>query len=742
MQGFCVAFSLCFWPQTKLPPPSQQALMSPEIAAATGHAPANPAARHHSGAARAYRPEIDGLRALAVIAVLINHLNPAWLPGGYLGVDLFFVISGYVVTGSLLGRQATSARSFLLEFYGRRFRRLMPALIATILVVAVLFVAIVHPADDSIKPAIRSGTAALFGVSNLYFLRQGSDYFAADNHYNPFLHTWSLGVEEQFYLVWPLVLLLCGIGLRSAAGLQRRLAWWSGALSLASLGLLLWMVAAGEQAASFYLMPTRFWELAAGTLVLLARLSGWPRPGGVGSSGWLPPALLLALAAVFLSPESWRLPSTLLCVLISAALLGLLQASRGPGAWLAHRWPLSLGRRSYSLYLWHWPVIVLARWSVGIHPFTLPLILALIALLTALSYRLESHFRRPGKGRRRTMLRYPLLALASAAGLGLLVGPARGSLFAGDRSRSVAGLSSSRRVPGTSLDTTLCFREPTAPLLGPAADPPCRVQRHPGRPTLFFEGDSHTEVLLPLAEALLQRGSYNVSFLGRRGCPVPWFSPWAGARDRLARYRLCSADTRSRLERRLRHITPGDQLVLSVNLPSYLLEPNGSLRPDIATAHARSVRDLARRLERRGAGLILFAPLPSFPQRPSLAAPPSLCLPEWYRPAAWRDPACAPSTTPRADQRRRLEPLERHLQALEAEIPNLRLFRPFPILCPPSASSCSTHRGDGAVFVDSNHLSAAGVRLLEEPLLRFLAATASGSSPPARSTPARGGAGS
>lgn len=722
--------------------PWQQAFMSPEIAAGPGDTAANPAASHHSGAARTYRPEIDGLRALAVIAVLINHLNPAWLPGGYLGVDLFFVISGYVVTGSLLGRQTTSAKSFLVDFYGRRFRRLMPALIVTILVVAVLFVAIVHPADDTIKPAMRGGIAALFGVSNLYFLRQGSNYFAADNYYNPFLHTWSLGVEEQFYLVWPLVLLLCGIGLRSAAGLRRRLAWWSGVLSLASLALLFWLTARGEQAASFYLMPTRFWELAAGTLVLLARLSGWPRPGGLGNSRWLPPALLLALGAVFLLPESWRLPSTLLCVLISAALLALLQASRGPGAWLAHRWPLGLGRRSYSLYLWHWPVIVLARWSVGIHPVTLPPILALIALLTALSYRLESHFRRPGRGRRRTMLRYPLLAFASAAGLGLLVGPARGSLFVGDRSRSVAALSKSRFVPGTSLNAALCFREPNAPLTGSTGDASCRVQRHPGRPTLFFEGDSHTEVLLSLGDAVLQRGSYNVAFVGRRGCPVPWFSPWAADRDRLARYRLCSADTRSRLERRLRHITPGDQLVLSVNLPSYLLEPNGSLRPDSAAAHARSVRELARRLEPLRAGLILFAPLPSFPQRPSLAAPPSLCLPEWYRPAAWREPACAPSTTPRSEQRRRLDPLERHLQALEAELPNLRVFRPFPILCPPTAGSCSTHRGEAMLFVDSNHLSGAGARLLAEPLLRFLEARAAGSSPPVPSTAASVGAGS
>ena len=145
---------------------------------------------------RAYRPEIDGLRAVAVIAVLINHLNPHWLPGGFLGVDIFFVISGYVVTSSLLARRDGSRWQFLRRFYGRRIRRLMPALVVNIAVVSALFSMVVSPLDDFFAPVMRTGTAALFGVSNLYLLRQGSNYFAADNHFNAFMHTWSLGVEE------------------------------------------------------------------------------------------------------------------------------------------------------------------------------------------------------------------------------------------------------------------------------------------------------------------------------------------------------------------------------------------------------------------------------------------------------------------------------------------------------------------------------------------------------------------
>ena len=131
----------------------------------------------------AYRPEIDGLRAVAVVAVLINHLNERLLPGGFLGVDIFFVISGYVVTSSLLAREDGSSWQFLARFYGRRVRRLLPALVVNIVVVSILFSLFASPLDDFYAPIMRTGTAAIFGVSNLYLLRQRTGYFAGDNYF-------------------------------------------------------------------------------------------------------------------------------------------------------------------------------------------------------------------------------------------------------------------------------------------------------------------------------------------------------------------------------------------------------------------------------------------------------------------------------------------------------------------------------------------------------------------------------
>lgn len=669
-----------------------------------------------------YRPEIDGLRALAVIAVLINHLDATWLPGGYLGVDLFFVISGYVVTGSLLGRSMEGARSFLLDFYRRRFRRLMPALIANIVLVAIFFVALVHPLDGVVKPALRSGMAALLGISNLYLLRQGNNYFAADNHFNPFLHTWSLGVEEQFYLIWPVVLLLCAIGRPPAAGLRGRLLGFLVAAGFASLVLMYWLSLRGEDMASFFLMPARFWELAVGAIVLLLRSSLQTYSEGLIRHPLLQGSMLLALVVVFTLPESWRLPATVACVLISAALLGVLTDRTGPGRWLANRIPLAIGRGSYSLYLWHWPVIVLAKWTIGLNRFTLFPVIGLIALLSWLSYLLESHFRHPRVRALswRPLTVYPLLSLAAMGVLAMLQGPAQGRLFLGNRRTLNVDLANSRLIPGTTINTVNCFRNPLSPLTDPSQSGLCLEKRFPGGPTLFFEGDSHTEVLIPLGDILLKNG-FNVAFSARGGCPAPYFEPRANSSHLLPRYQLCEPDVTARLQRVLQQITPGDSLVLPINLPLYLSESGGRIAAPVLAAHQRSIRELAGKLEDRGASLILIAPLPSYPQRSALSVPASLCLPEWYRPARLPLQACMPMLVDRQSELRRLASLKTYLLSLETQIPNLRVFDPFPVICPAHQSNCSTHRGAVMLFTDSNHLSREGVRLLEPSFLAFIA---------------------
>ena len=153
-----------------------------------------------------YRKEIDGLRAVAVIAVIINHFNDEFLRSGYLGVDIFFVISGFVITSSLASRESKGFWDFILSFYERRIKRLVPALAFFVLVSGIL-ICLVNPYPGL---SLFTGITSLFGVSNFYLLSQSTDYFAESTQLNVFTHTWSLGVEEQFYFLFPLIIWVSG----------------------------------------------------------------------------------------------------------------------------------------------------------------------------------------------------------------------------------------------------------------------------------------------------------------------------------------------------------------------------------------------------------------------------------------------------------------------------------------------------------------------------------------------------
>lgn len=155
-----------------------------------------------------YRPEIDGLRALAVIAVIIDHFNKTLLPSGYLGVDIFFVISGYVISSSLYNDSVKHFGDFISGFYSRRLKRLVPALVLCVLTTGLLICLF----DPHPQASLRTGESALFGLSNIYLLRHATDYFGASAQLNTFTHTWSLGVEEQFYVFFPLICWLTGCG--------------------------------------------------------------------------------------------------------------------------------------------------------------------------------------------------------------------------------------------------------------------------------------------------------------------------------------------------------------------------------------------------------------------------------------------------------------------------------------------------------------------------------------------------
>jgi peptidoglycan/LPS O-acetylase OafA/YrhL len=686
-----------------------------------------------------YRPEIDGLRALAVLAVLINHLNSDWLKGGYLGVDIFFVISGYVVTASLVAREDGSWGRFLRQFYERRCRRLLPALIAMVIGVALVTGLVVSPLEDTRIASLRTGITALFGLSNLYLMKQGTNYFAADTQFNPFLHTWSLGVEEQYYLLWPLIILLSGLGLKPATPRAlRRLTWLSLVLLVGSLCLYLTLSLRGQTDRAFFLTAARFWQLAAGCLVFLRfRHNQNHQQINQNLSVTISVLLFAGLLAVMIVPLPMEPTGSIAATLLTSLLLLLLKPELGLGRLLRHPLSLAIGLRSYSLYLWHWPVIVLARWTVGVSMVTLVPILGLTALLTVLSYRLETLFRSPRKAkipvRRPTdpvdaplqpqrpgpspILIYPFFTLATAGLLAGLQGPLKTLLFMGRRDIPLNGTSNMKEITGTPINTVNCFHEPMAAARTDRQREKCSVIRHPGKPTLFFIGDSHTNSIIPLGEDILNSANMNVAFMARGGCPFPHFSPWVSNRQSTPRYKLCPQSSANELNYLQTQVKSGDTIVIINNLRGYLL---GLQQEQAQKAFIKVIEKLTGDMAQRGVNVILFAPIPSFNSREEVRLPMTVCQKEWFRPQWSLSPQCQPVLTNRSAQQNQLAPLRGLLNQLDQSIPNLTVFNPFDSLCPPSQRECSTHDGERMLFSDSNHLTNAGAKNVSEAFLRFL----------------------
>lgn len=332
---------------------------------------------------RVYRREIDGLRAIAVIAVIINHFDKTILPGGHLGVDIFFVISGFVITQSLASRSYTSFNKFITEFYTRRIKRLAPALVCFAGITCLLVLLFIDPQSQQSATAIRTGIASLFGLANLYLLRNATDYFGSSAELNPFTHTWSLGVEEQFYLLFPLAVWFSGYSRKYSTGSLALVVilGLTGCLSLVSY---CWSMQV-NQTAGFYLMPTRYWELALGSLAFLIVQWKEEKKYSLDWKNTSLPILILIVLSMGLHSLSQGV-STMLVVFLTAAFMVMY----GPGSLscnLLKIKPLNfIGLISYSLYLWHWSVITISRWTIGVHWWTIPFQILFIFVLSVLSY--------------------------------------------------------------------------------------------------------------------------------------------------------------------------------------------------------------------------------------------------------------------------------------------------------------------------------------------------------------------
>ena len=335
-----------------------------------------------------FRGDIQGLRAVAVLAVIVNHSigEPS---GGFLGVDIFFVISGFIITSLILREVERTGRVSLVGFYKRRVKRILPA--ATLVLGATLLVSWAYFGAERLREIAGDALAATFFVSNWRFAAQGTDYWAQDSSTSPLQHYWSLGVEEQFYLVWPLIVGVVALLLHRKRMLKPAL---SLVLAIAVIASLLWAARESTSAPmwAYFSTLTRVWELGIGALLALStsflvRIPQWMRP----YLAWLGMVALAYSLLTVTEADGMPVPGALLVVAATALIIGAGTGAKSE----VPVWPLSnrvstyLGDISYSLYLWHLPVIVFLGPLFPAHERRFAAtVLAITMILSVASYHL------------------------------------------------------------------------------------------------------------------------------------------------------------------------------------------------------------------------------------------------------------------------------------------------------------------------------------------------------------------
>lgn len=662
-----------------------------------------------------HRSEIDGLRAVAVVPAVAFHAGFAALPGGYLGVDVFFVISGYLITSIILDGLSRGTFTFR-EFYERRARRILPALLVMLAGTTVVAWFVLLPQAFR-HFGISAASVAMF-ASNLYFLRT-TDYFEAPTEFVPLIHTWSLGVEEQFYFMFPMLAVL--VVSRSRATLLISV------LMLASLALAQWAVAA-HPAASFYLLPTRAWELLAGSLLAyssdnLARLSRRIRE-------------LLALAGLaallcsyVIYDRSTPVPSlyTLLPVGGTALVIAFATAQTWVGRLLSCRPLTFVGLISYSSYLWHQPLFAFARHVALNEPPALVLgLLSLVAfaLGAASWYFVEQPFRK-----RTWLTRGQVFALAGAASMLVVAFGVASGVANGFRNRFDAEILSL-------LDTGPPWIADPCHDVGTAREDPASscVLGDARRVVGVLIGDSHAGAMAKgLGESLSAEG-VGVLQLTLNGCP-PLPDVY---RSDLGFTRAC--DDFYRKARALLAASPSVEHVIVLARWTRILHPAGF---DNGEGGVETTRDRIAHISPDGRPLSMSDPerfaLIALKARTSIAAwldmgknvvlvypipevgwdaPTYLARRALHRRRSHADLPLASTSFTAFQTRNRTA-----FAALDEIGPHPRLTRIYPhrTLCAAVLPGrCIFQQGSQALYTDHNHVSLAGARLIAPEIARAL----------------------
>ncbi|MFI9012004.1 acyltransferase family protein [Actinosynnema sp. NPDC053489] len=664
------------------------------------------------------RADIQGLRALAVGLVVCYHLRPGWLPGGFVGVDVFFAISGYLIIGTLVGEVRRTGTVRLLDFYARRVRRLLPA--ATVVLLAVSAAVFAVLPTSRWPDVLRGVVFSAVNAQNWLLAVLSDDYGHATVGASPVQHFWSLAVEEQFYLVIPLVLLAsAALAARRGGGAVRHAVVAVGAITVASFAFSVWYTPV-DPGAAYFVTPTRVWELGVGGLA--ATVAHRVRPGAAARRllGW--GGLVAVLVSAFGFTTDMAFPGWIAVLPAVGTAAVLLTADGSLARVLGPRPVTYVGDISYSLYLWHWPVIVFLLEVTGdraLGPHQVVVAAALSFVLAALSKRyVEDPFRRRKPERRRTTYRVGAAMVAVSVAVAAGGWASAESALAALRGRSVIdadhpgalALDPDRPRPVPS-GVALAPAPAVAAQDGPLGDLPgnCNIYKMEAEPTscmygdplapktAVVVGDSHAaQFSSALAEFARHEGAgrWRVKVVVRNGCPFTSVPP----SDRGTPLTVCSDENLRKLDL-IRDLHPDLVVTAAMSPESYRADLNWTWEsPDRAVEGYRTMLSALS-----GADIpvvvIRGLPRPGEPVVPCLERHPD-------RPAdcdTSRSRAAGTATDPLADA--------------ATGLPGVRLVDLTDWIC--RVDTCPAVVGNVVVYRD-NHLTDTYVRSMTEPLVAAL----------------------
>ncbi|MDR3449050.1 MAG: acyltransferase family protein [Alphaproteobacteria bacterium] len=634
-----------------------------------------------------YRPEIDGLRAVAVTAVIVNHFNRKLLPNGYLGVDIFFVISGFVITLSMLNNyKQMSFLKFIAAFISRRVRRLVPALVVCIALTG-LFVWIF---DHSPATSLRTGIASLFGLSNIYLAHEATDYFAPSSAINAFTQTWSLGVEEQFYLIFPVIMYLTFV--RSHKSDITMLLVVVAFLSILSL---FGFVAENYRSSiiAYFMIPFRFWELGVGVVVALTIRDNSTLDHKNRFNDNI--AFVLLLFSLFMFPHTGTVALTIVAVTMAGLLIYFIHSGSIIYRILSYPPVVYIGRISYSLYLWHWSVLSVSRITIGVDIGTAALQILLILLLAIGSYK---YVELPFRHRKQQRVNFnPIIAsfFVQLIAAGLL------TVFLVNRPPFHIYSKNIRYIPdefsivrnnGLPYDPTCVVDNKTRLLTIAKFDLCTSLPREGSTQMIWTLGDSHAGHLLGLLYSTADKTGVGVHLIETPGVPFP-VPPGQAFEPR----NIIFNEIMNRAH-------PGDILLISRLFfekdPPYL--PVGGLNE-----WAAQVESLSDLVSPHGLNIVIVAPTPIF-HFDSITQ----CGDTWFH--------TSPCDIERSVFAGNVNAVTGMLDTISNRKKNVFVFDVFDILCDSNQQKCSPVKAGVPLFRDKDHLNPYGSAFLSDEFVKFL----------------------